>query len=156
MKILLLTKNNPIEITNTIQRIYETVCNRMEILVAISPQVVALMVEEAKNYPYLEVFHSAVRAVEKEKEDIAKSTKVFIMIGSVPRSSRLWYDAIVGLNDDNISDYPLNTIPNNVDNVEMMTVKEADITFDDFEQLRIFLTRIVKRETENAEQRSSL
>lgn len=156
MKILLLTRNNPIEITNIVQRIYETICNRLEIMTVVSPQVVALMVEEAKGYPYLETYYSAVRTVEKEKENMTKQTKVLVVVGSVPRSSRIWYDAVVGLDDENASDYPIKTIPNNTDKVEMMNVKEADVIFNDFEQLRIFLTRIVNKEATDVKRESEL
>lgn len=145
MKILVLTKNNPVEILHTVERIYSSVSNgNMKHMTCISPQVVALMVEEAKDYPYLEVFFSALRTFENQKEDISTKCNNLIVVGTVPISTRYWYDAVVGLDNEEIEDYPAKSIPNNIDNISLMELKHADVTFNNFETLRIFLKKAIQ------------
>lgn len=141
MKILVLTKNNPIEILSTVERIYNALGNKLDYMTCVSPQVTSLMIEEAKGYPYLETYYTTIKVFEQKKDEISKNCQHFIVVGRVPNNTKYWYDAVIGLDDPNISDYPIKTIPNNVDNIELFTLKDADITFNDFETLRIFLKK---------------
>lgn len=149
MKILILTKNNPIEILHTVERVYNTVSNKMEHLTCVSPQVTSLMIEESKGYPYLETFYVAIKTFEKLKEELAHKTEHFVVVGCVPKDSRFWYDAVIGLDNIDIQDYPVKTIPNNVDNIKLCKLSDADVVFNDFEELRIFLKKATQEKKEN-------
>lgn len=141
MKILVLTKNNPIEILDTVQRIYNNLGNNLKHMTCVSPQVTSLMIEEAKGYPYLETYYTSIKTFEKLKDDMASGSTHFIVVGYVPKSTKYWYDAVVGLDNNSIEDYPIKKIPNNVDNLELFKLSDAEITFNDFETLRIFLKK---------------
>lgn len=129
------------------QKIYNTVIgNRIEDIVCVSPQVTALMIERSKGYPYLETFYTAINVYERTKEELSSSYKTFITVGCVDQSSRYWYDAVVALDSEEIDSYPLKTLKNNTNNVELLKLSEADIVFDDFESLRIFLKKIIQEQ----------
>lgn len=149
MKILVLTKNNPIEILHTVERIYNTVSNKLNHLTCVSPQVTSLMIEETKGYPYLETYYSAIKTFEKLKDQMATCTTHFIVVGYVPKNTRFWYDAVVGLDNKDIEDYPLQKIPNNVDNIELFKLSDSEILFEDFETLRIFLKKATQEKKED-------
>lgn len=143
MKILLLTKNNPVEILDIVRRLNEHFNNTKKVL-CVSPQLVAWMVEEAKGIPYSLVYYSAIRQVEKQKDYIASTTENFIMVGTTDSSTKIWYDVIVGLDNKNIRDYTDFPQEYNTDNISCFKMKNADVVFEDFKELLVFLYKIME------------
>ena len=142
MKILVLTKNHPTEITNIVERIYGTVIgNNTENIVCASPQVTSLILEESKGIPYLESYYTAINTFEGLKDELSDKRKHFIVVGRVPKNTRFWYDAIVGIDNKAIADYPTKSIPNNVYNIELFKLEDSEVLFRDFAELRIFLKK---------------
>lgn len=149
MKILVLTKNHPTEITNIVERIYGTVIgNNTENIVCASPQVTSLILEESKGIPYLESYYTAINTFEKLKDELSDKRKHFIVVGRVPKNTRFWYDAIVGIDNKAIADYPIKSIPNNINNTELFKLDDSEVLFRDFAELRIFLKKATQ-EKEN-------
>lgn len=147
MKILLLTKNHPVEILDVIQSIHGHFQNTEEVT-CISPQGVALMVEEAKGFPYLSVFYPALHQVVTQKEELSSKTKNLIVVGTIDKGSRKWFDVIIGLNTKDIQNYKDFDEDFNTYGYKCMTLKDADIVFETKQELLFFLNRIVRIKNE--------
>lgn len=142
MKILVLTKNNPVEITEVVQKIRDRFyfddlkffCN--------SPQAIALDIEQKKGIPYTFAFFPAIKTFEKNKEEISNAVDVFITVGTTDVKSISWYDVIVGLTNFEISNYK--SFDTSIYSCDYFTLKNADIKFDEIEELLFFINKIVR------------
>lgn len=147
MKILLLTKNNPVEIIDVVRRLNNHF-NNMEKCIVVSPQLTAWMVEEAKGYPYMLVYYNAIKIVEKNKDELASKAENFIMVGTTDMASKSWYDIIVGIDNPDIEDYTDFPQENNVDHINCFSLKHADVIFNDFSELLTFLYKVMENKNE--------
>lgn len=148
MKILILTKNHPVQILDVVTRIYNTILdNRLDEGICISPQAIAMMVEEAKNVPYQVAYWPAVKTFEDEKEELSTKAKHFFVVGSVPVSSLSWYDAVIGIDDaPEIKDYTEFDDDFKTEDYVMTTLDNAEVMFEDFDNLRYFITKVLQQE----------
>ena len=101
----------------------------------------SLILEESKGIPYLESYYTAINTFEGLKDELSDKRKHFIVVGRVPKNTRFWYDAIVGIDNKAIADYPTKSIPNNVYNIELFKLEDSEVLFRDFAELRIFLKK---------------
>lgn len=146
MKILVLTRNHPVQILDVLNRIFTTVFNNnLEEGLCISPQATALMVEEVKGIPYRTAYYPALKVFEQQKEELSLKAPHMVVIGTVPVDSYAWYDAVVGLDDaESIKDYNDFDEDFNTEHYKTLTLKDSDCIFNHFDELRYFLTKIIK------------
>jgi hypothetical protein len=146
MKILVLTRNHPVQIVDVVSRIYNTVIgNNYKNAICISPQVAAMMVQESKGVPYQQAYYPALQAFEDKKDTYAAAAKHFIVVGTVPNDSKTWYDAIVALDDaESIKDYSDFDNDFNTRHYTMCNIADGDILFKHFDELRYFLVKMIQ------------
>ena len=147
MRILVLTRNNPVEISYVINRIRNYFYNDSLKFFCDSPQMIALDVEHKSNIPYTFAFFPAIKTYEANKEDISNMVDVFITVGTTDVDSKYWYDIIVGIDDYNISNYK--TFDTSIYSCEIFTTKDAEIKFNNIDELLIFLNKIVRINIKN-------
>lgn len=117
--------------------------------IALCPQALALMLEETKRYPYLEIFYPSLNQIEKMKGEINSNYPNTIIVGTSATSSRAWYDVIIGIENKEISDYKEFDEDFNINKYKLMTVKDADATFDDVEEALVFIKQVMRLEERN-------
>lgn len=142
MKILVLTKNNPIEIMDITNRIRQRFMYDGKKFFCDSPQIVAWELEEKKGIPYTVAFFPAIKIFEKQKDQINELVDVFITVGTTDKKSVGWYDVIVGLNNFDLKDYK--EFDTSIHSCEYFTLKDSDMKFDEIGELLIFLSKMVK------------
>ena len=142
MKILVFTKNNPVEITEVVQKIRNRFYFDNLKFFCDSPQAIALDIEQKKGIPYTFAFFPAIKAFEKNKEEISEVVDVFITVGTTDVKSMSWYDVIVGLTNFEISNYK--SFDTSIYSCDYFTLKNADIKFDEIEELLFFINKIVR------------
>lgn len=87
MKILVLTKNNPVEIVDVTNRIRQRFMYNEKKFFCDSPQIVAWELEEMKGIPYTVAFYPAIKTFEARKEMINELVDVFITVGTTDKKS---------------------------------------------------------------------
>lgn len=117
--------------------------------IALCPQAQALMLEETKHYPYLEIFYPSLNQIEKMKDEINSKYPNTIIVGTSATSSRAWYDVIIGIENPEIKDYKEFDEDFNINKYKLMTVKDADATFDDVEEALVFIKQVMRLEERN-------
>jgi hypothetical protein len=142
MKILVLTKNNPIEIMDITNRIRQRFMYDDKKFFCDSPQIVALELEQMKGIPYTVAFYPAIKVFENRKDMIYDVVDVFITVGTTDKKSVGWYDVIVGLNNFDFKDYK--EFDTSIHSCECFTLKDSDMKFDEIGELLIFLSKMVK------------
>lgn len=142
MKILVLTKNNPIEIADVTNRIRQRFMYNEKKFFCDSPQIVAWELEEMKGIPYTVAFYPAIKTFEARKEMINELVDVFITVGTTDKKSAGWYDVIVGLNNFDLKDYK--EFDTSIHSCECFTLKDSDMKFDEIGELLIFLSKMVE------------
>lgn len=147
MKILVLTKNNPVEITEVVQKIRNRFYFDDLKIFCDSPQAIALDIEQKKGIPYTFAFFPAIKTFEKNKEEISEAVDVFITVGTTDVKSMGWYDVIVGLTNFEISNYK--SFDTSIYSCDYFTLKNADIKFDEIEELLFFINKIVRINNKN-------
>lgn len=146
----MLTKNHPIEIVSVVERLYNSlVQNDLKHITCISPQVISLMLEETKGIPYLYSYETAIFSYEKQKEEIANGCTHLITVGYVPKNTRFWYDMIIGYNNEEIMDYNIEERAKINEGYELFKLKDAEVTFEEFETLLFFLKKVTKERKTN-------
>lgn len=143
MKILVLTKNNPVEIVDVVERIRQRFYNDKLKFFCDSPQLVALEIEAKKGIPYTYGFFPAIKTFEKTKDEIANVVDVFITVGTTNRKSEVWYDVIVGLDNFEIDNY--SKFDTSVYSCTCYKLKESDIKFDTIDELLTFIDRMAHK-----------
>lgn len=147
MKILVLTKNNPVEITEVVQKIRNRFYFDDLKFFCDSPQAIALDIEQKKGIPYTFAFFPAIKTFEKNKEEISEAVDVFVTVGTTDVKSMSWYDVIVGLTNFEISNYK--SFDTSIYSCDYFTLKNADIKFDEIEELLFFINKIVRINNKN-------
>ena len=142
MKILVLTKNNPVEVLNTVQATRNKFYNDNLKFFCDSPQLIAWEIEEKKGIPYTMAFFPAIKIFEKNKDLIADKMDVFITVGTTNKDSESWYDVIVGLDNFDIKDYT--QFDSSVYKCKCYNLKDSDIHFDTIDELLFFINKIVR------------
>ena len=142
MKILVLTKNNPVEILDITNRIRSYFMSHEKKIFCDSPQVVALEIEQMKGIPYIIGYYPAIKVYEGRKDMINEAVDVFITVGTTDKKSLGWYDVVVGLNNFEIKDYK--EFDTSIHSCEYLTLKDADMKFDNINELLLFLNRMIK------------
>lgn len=142
MKILVLTKNNPVEILDITNRIRSYFMSHEKKIFCDSPQVVALEIEQMKGIPYTIGYYPAIKVYEGRKDMIYDAVDVFITVGTTDKKSAPWYDVIVGLNNYELKDYK--EFDTSIHDCEYFTLKDADMKFDEVNELLLFLNRMIK------------
>ena len=142
MKILVLTKNNPVEVLNTVQAIRNKFYNDNLKFFCDSPHLIAWEIEEKKGIPYTTAFFPAIKIFEKNKDLIADKVDVFITVGTTNKDSITWYDVIVGLDNFDIKDYK--QFDTSIYQCQCYTLKDSDIHFDTINELLFFINKIVR------------
>lgn len=143
MKILVLTRNHPVEIQDIVTRIRDRFYYDKLKFYCDSPQSVALEMEECKGVPYTFGFFPAIKTFEKLKQEIADKVDVFITVGTTDRKSEIWYDVIVGLDNFEMDDYK--KFDQSIYSCELYKLKESDIRFDTIEELLLFIDRMAHK-----------
>lgn len=144
MKILVLTKNNPVEIVDVVNKIRSAIYYDEKKCFCDSPQMVAWELEEMKGIPYLYGFFPAIKTFEKNKEQFYDAVDVFITVGTTDINSADWYDVIVGLNNPEIQDYY--NFDTSIHQCDLFTLKNADIKFDTTNELLFFIRKLIRME----------
>lgn len=141
-----MTVDHPVQILDVTNRIFNTVLNNdLERGACVSPQTIALMVEEVKGIPYPVAYYPAMNTFENEKDEIASKVANLIVVGTVPDDTYAWYDAVVALDDaESIKDYNNLDEDYNVNYYTTMSMKRAECTFNHFDELRYFLNKCIK------------
>lgn len=142
MKILVLTKNNPIEIIDIVNKIRQHFYYDPKKFFCDSPQMVALELEQFKGIPYTIGFFPAIKTFENRKEEFNQLVDVFITVGTTDKASMPWYDIIVGLNNYELKNY--SEFDTSIYSCECFTLKDADMKFDDIKELLFFIDKIVR------------
>lgn len=117
--------------------------------IALCPQAQALMLEETKGFPYLEIFYPSLNQIEKMKDEINSKYPNTIIVGTSATSSRAWYDVIIGIENPEIKDYKEFDEDFNINKYKLMTIKDADATFDDVEEALVFIKQVMRLEERN-------
>ena len=170
-KILLLTKNNPIEIYSIMMYLFRTniYTDHKDSTLFFSPQYTAYLAvktsEARKNGKYLkyqEVYFPAIDTWEKYKQSIIDEhhLKFLVVVGQVPASTRDWYDAILSVEpaDDGVTDYTLDidqsfnhdfsadlkTKLSETPKYTMMSTKDGEIKFANIREAYSFLAHVQK------------
>lgn len=147
MKILVLTKNHPVEIVDVVNRIRNRFFNDKLKFFCDSPQLVAWELEEKKGIPYTYAFFPAIKTFEKNKDIIANAVDVFITVGTTDRKSETWYDVIVGLDNFEIDNY--SKFDTSIYSCTCYKLKEGDIRFDTIEELLFFIDKMAHKVNNN-------
>lgn len=143
-----MTKNHPTEALSVYQQINGCFSGDKD-FIAISPQAVALMIEEIKGYPFLDMFYPALHQVEEAKEEIASKYKDVVVVGTAATTSKSWFDAIIGINNAYVSDYKNFDEDFNVHKYKILTLKDADILFNTMNEVVFFLKHMMRVNKEN-------
>lgn len=141
MKILILTKNNPVEISYVTQRLQTYFFANKRKVYCDSPQVVALEIEKSKKLPYLYTFFPAIKAYRNCQDEISNVVDDFITVGTTDRKDVGWYDIIVGINSEEIQDYV--KFDTSIHSCDYFKLKDAEIMFDNIDELITFLRKII-------------
>ena len=140
LKILVVTKNHPVEIMSVCAAIHQAVGMGDQEVVVNSPQFIADMVSKAKNVPYTKTYYPALRAyknIEKYMEE--QNMKILITVGTIDKRDTLSYNGIIGLKNDEIADYDVFDEDFNTTNIEVLTLNQVDIMFDKLEEVIHFI-----------------
>lgn len=116
--------------------------------IILCPQALALVIEDVKGYPYRELFYPALNQIESQKEEISCGYKNTIVVGSSAFSSRSWYDIIIALDSKGIKDYDYDE-DFNINKHSLMTTKNADIIFENKEELIFFINKMMRIKQNN-------
>ncbi len=147
MKILVLTRNNPVEINYTVNRIRNYFYNDSLKVFCDSPQVVSLEIEAKNNIPYTFSFFPAIKTYEANKDNISSIVDVFITVGTTDVNSKSWYDVVVGIDSYDISNYK--NFDTSIYSCNYFTLKDAEIKFNNIDELLVFLNKIVRINNKN-------
>ena len=140
LKILVVTKNHPVEIVSTCAAIHQAVGMGDAEVVVNSPQFIAEMVSQVQNVAYTKTYYPALRAyknIEKYMEE--QDMKILITVGTIDKKDALSYNAIVGLDNPEILDYDVFDEDFNTTAMEVMPLANVDIMFDKLDELIHFL-----------------
>lgn len=140
LKILVVTKNHPVEIVSTCAAIHQAVGMGDEEVVVNSPQFIAEMVSQAQNVAYTQTYYPALRAYKNIEKYMAESNmKILITVGTIDMQDARDYSAIVGLQNDEISDYDVFDEDFNTTDMVVFPLNKVDIMFDKLNELIHFL-----------------
>ena len=150
-KILVLTKDNPIETLDIMRRFYSSFAELDSNVVVVSLQFTAWQVQDAakkqgKEISYLDCFYSAVRTFKKINSFIKDDTNFLIVVGTVDKVDKYNYDAIIGINNGEIEDYPNYNEDTNTTNIKLLKLKDSDVSFNTIEEAIYFIRIIMERE----------
>lgn len=140
LKILVVTKNHPVEIITTAAAIHQAVGMGDEEVIVNSPQFIADMVSRTHNVPYTKTYYPALRAyknIEKYMEE--SNLKILITVGTVDTKDVLDYNAIVGLQNDEIQNYEVFDEDFNTTEMVVFPLEKVDIMFDKLDELIHFI-----------------
>ena len=140
LKLLVITKNHPVEILTTCAAIHQAVGMGDKEVVVNSPQFIAEMVSQAQNVAYTKTYYPALRAyknIEKYMEE--QDMKILVTVGTIDKRDALSYNAIVGLNNPDIQDYDVFDEDFNTTNMEVVPLNKVDIMFDKLDELIHFI-----------------
>ena len=140
LKLLVITKNHPVEILTTCAAIHQAVGMGDKEVVVNSPQFIAEMVSQAQNVAYTKTYYPALRAyknIEKYMEE--QDMKILVTVGTIDKRDALSYNAIVGLDNPEIQDYDVFDEDFNTTNMEVVPLNKVDIMFDKLDELIHFI-----------------
>lgn len=140
LKLLVITKNHPVEILTTCAAIHQAVGMGDKEVVVNSPQFIAEMVSQAQNVAYTKTYYPALRAyknIEKYMEE--QNMKILVTVGTIDKRDALSYNAIVGLDNPEIQDYDVFDEDFNTTNMEVVPLNKVDIMFDKLDELIHFI-----------------
>lgn len=140
LKLLVVTKNHPVEILATCAAIHQAVGMGDAEVVVNSPQFIAEMVSQAQNVAYTKTYYPALRAYKNiEKYMAEQDMKILITVGTIDIRDARNYNAIVGLNNDDIDDYTVFDEDFNTTEMEVFPLNCVDIMFDKLDELIHFI-----------------
>lgn len=145
LKILVVTKNHPIEIGTVSATLHQAVGFGDHEVMVNSPQFIADMVAKNLNVSYLQTYYPALRAyknVEKYMEE--SNLDILVTVGTIDINDALGYDAIVGLKNDEISDYTSFDEDFNTTEITPIKLENVDILFEKMDELIHFIRLTIK------------
>ena len=140
LKILVVTKNHPVEIMTTCAAIHQAVGMGDDEVVVNSPQFIAEMVSQAKNVAYTKTYYPALRAYKNVEKYMAENDmKILVTVGTIDIKDARSYSAIVGLQNDEIDSYTVFDEDFNTTDMVTFPLEKVDIMFDKLDELIHFL-----------------
>lgn len=145
-KILVLTKDNPVEVIDTMGRFYTAFSELDPTILVCSPQYTAYQLEQAGKASYLEALYPAIRTFKKIDNFANSETEFIVVVGVIDKKDKYNYDAIIGIDNKDIEDYPYYNEDFNTTNIELTRVENSDIIFNTIEEAIYFIRIMIEHE----------
>lgn len=142
-KILVVTKNHPVEVTSVIKDIYESVATLNQRIFVGGPQFTAWQVSEMKNINYLDLYYPAIRAYKNIENLATEDVDIAIIVGTGDIKDFFNYDAVVGINNKEVQDYTNFPEEMNHTNIETIKLSNCEIKFNNMNELLHFLRIVI-------------
>lgn len=156
LNILVLTKNHPVEILDIVTRLYNSLGQLDAGIYIGSPQVIAQMVSQTKGVPYLQTYYPAMRSYRLATQFAADNgIDTIVTVGAVDIHDLNTYDAIIGIDNPEMEDYPFFDEDFNTDGAISTTLKQAELLFETVDEIIHFI-RIVRKEKQKENDENEL
>ena len=143
LKILVVTKNNPVEAMITTRQLYQAFGEMRSDIFIGSPQFTAWQVSEVQSIDYKDAYYPALRAYKKIDSMTDESVNVCIIVGTADKKDFFDYNAIIGLKNKEIQDYVDFPEEMNTTKMEVLKLENCEIQFNTIEEVIHFIKVVI-------------